>query len=121
MEKPISTDTSTAPGRQESLQTLARQFLTDARRKGVLRAVELARKGSEVHLGGLAGSSPAMLFGGLALHQPAGTPALLVTDSMDDAGYLYNDLVKILGENAVMIFPSARTKCCFSLPATNAT
>ncbi len=106
MEKPISTDTSTAPGRQESLQTLARQFLTDARRKGVLRAVELARKGSEVHLGGLAGSSPAMLFGGLALHQPAGTPALLVTDSMDDAGYLYNDLVKILGENAVMIFPS---------------
>ena len=106
MEKPISTDTSTAPGRQESLQTLARQFLTDARRKGVLRAVELARNGSEVHLGGLAGSSPAMLFGGLALHQPAGTPALLVTDSMDDAGYLYNDLVKILGENAVMIFPS---------------
>lgn len=72
-------------------------------------------------LGGLAGSSVAMLFGGMALAAngnvkgnasgkqkgtPENVPALLVADSMDDAGYLYNDLVKILGDSAVMIFPS---------------
>ncbi len=92
------------------LGALARQFLTPARRKAVERGVELARGGEAVKLGGLAGSAPAVLFGALALQDTTEpdrrVPALLVTDSMDDAGYLYNDLVKILGDEAVMIFPS---------------
>lgn len=106
MEKTNLTNTETELKTERPLQDLAREFMTSARRKGVLRAVELAREGVAVALGGLAGSSPAMLFGGLALHEKGKIPALLVADSMDDAGYLYNDLVKILGESAVMIFPS---------------
>lgn len=99
------------------LESLAREFVTPARGKAVARAIELARGGSVVTLGGLAGSSAAALFAGMALRQDKtaeearaicqpGRPALLVADSMDDAGYLYNDLVKILGDRGVMIFPS---------------
>lgn len=103
------------------LGTLAKGFLSPAREKAMARALEIARGGSVVTLGGLAGSSVAMLFGGMVLAAngkangntsgkqkgtPENVPALLVADSMDDAGYLYNDLVKILGDNAVMIFPS---------------
>lgn len=94
------------------LEALARDFLTKAREGAMTRALQLAREGNSVTLGGLAGSSPAMLFAAMALKlKPArkagdNVPALLVADSPDDAGYLYNDLVKILGDSAVMIFPS---------------
>lgn len=88
------------------LESLARQFVSQPRLQAVQCAVEIARKGDEVVLGGLAGSSVAMLFGGVAMQEKWKVPALLIADSMDDAGYLYNDLVKILGDRAVMIFPS---------------
>lgn len=91
------------------LGQLALRFLTQPREEALLHAMTLARSGERVTLGGLAGSAPALLFGAFALKSPQevqGRPMLLVADSMDDAGYLYNDLVKILGDKAVMIFPS---------------
>lgn len=108
------------------LESLAREFLSPAREKAMARALGLARGGKVVTLGGLSGSSVATLFAGMSLKTgsdsggksktsggkddtalwTAGRPALLVADSMDDAGYLYNDLVKLLGDKAVMIFPS---------------
>ncbi|MDE5808468.1 MAG: transcription-repair coupling factor, partial [Muribaculaceae bacterium] len=56
-----------------------------------------------IFIGGLPGSSPAMLLGGLP---DAGGPALVVADDMDAAGYLYHDLCQILGEERIAIFPS---------------
>jgi transcription-repair coupling factor (superfamily II helicase) len=98
-------------GNDVPLDSLASAFLTPARNKALKRAIELAYNGNDVTLGGLAGSSVAMLFASLALSNDAGKeekplPMLLVADTMDDAGYLYNDLSKILGDKAVMIFPS---------------
>ena len=119
MAKTINPNTdmpvSTAADGVCPLESLAREFLSPAREKAMDRALQLARGGSVVTLGGLAGSSVAALFAGMALRdtgkKPANgekgnAPVLLVADSMDDAGYLYNDLVKILGDRAVMIFPS---------------
>ena len=96
------------------LALLAGQFVTPARRTAMERALTLARSGQEIALTSLAGSSPAMLLAGLVASPaaaspalcPQGKPALVVADSPDDAGYLYNDLVKILGDRAVLIFPS---------------
>lgn len=51
----------------------------------------------------LAGSAPALLFAGMT---PRKSPTLIIGDSLDDAGYLYHDLSRILGEDAVLMFPS---------------
>lgn len=51
----------------------------------------------------LAGSAPALLFAGMT---PCKSPTLIIGDSLDDAGYLYHDLSRILGEDAVLMFPS---------------
>ena len=52
---------------------------------------------------GLAGSSPAMLFSGLQRRQ---SPFLIITNDIDEAGYMYHDLCQINGEDKVLIFPS---------------
>lgn len=51
----------------------------------------------------LAGSAPALLFASMT---PRKSPTLIIGDSLDDAGYLYHDLSRILGEDAVLMFPS---------------
>lgn len=38
--------------------------------------------------------------------KPRTEPVLVVGDSMDDAGYLYYDISRVLGEEAVLMFPS---------------
>ena len=78
-------------------------FLSAARAKALKKAVALAKK-SKVNLHGLAGSAPAMVFASLP---DQGQPLLVVTDSLDDAGYIYQDLTKLMGEEAVSMFPSA--------------
>lgn len=52
---------------------------------------------------GLSGSSAPMLMAAVAGTEK---PALVIGDSLDDAGYLYHDLSRILGENAVLMLPS---------------
>lgn len=54
-------------------------------------------------LSGLAGSSAPMMMAPLP---KADKPMIVVGDSLDDAGYLYHDLSRILGEDAVLMFPS---------------
>ena len=78
-------------------------FLSAARAKALKKAVALAKK-SKVNLHGLAGSAPAMVFASLP---DQGQPLLVVTDSLDDAGYIYQDLTKLMGEESVSMFPSA--------------
>ena len=73
---------------------------------GRLGALEKGLKDNDcrrIFLGGLPGSSPAMLFGAL---RKSGVPGLIVADDMDSAGYMYHDLCQILGEESVAIFPS---------------
>lgn len=52
---------------------------------------------------GLAGSSASMLMASVADSE---MPALVIGDSLDDAGYLYHDLSRVLGEDAVLMLPS---------------
>ncbi|MDE7153886.1 MAG: transcription-repair coupling factor [Muribaculaceae bacterium] len=42
-----------------------------------------------------------------ALARSGSRPMLIVGDSRDDAGYLYHDLVRLLGEESVLVLPSA--------------
>lgn len=62
------------------------------------------KKTRHVSFYGLAGSSPAMLFAAMPKQKH---PLLIVGDSLDDAGYLYHDISRIIGEDAVLLFPSA--------------
>ncbi|MCM1517423.1 MAG: transcription-repair coupling factor [Pseudoflavonifractor sp.] len=81
---------------------LSKQFLSPARRKALQHALASART-RHVSLYGLAGSSVSMM---LAAMPPRREPVIVVGDSPDDAGYLYHDLSRIVGEEQVMIFPS---------------
>lgn len=57
-----------------------------------------------LNLYNLAGSSPAVMFSGLPVS--TASPIIIIGDSLDDAGYLYHDLSRICGEEAVAILPS---------------
>ena len=61
------------------------------------------RKATRIRLTSLGGSSPAMA---LASQSGRKTLSLVVADDMDQAGYIYHDLVQIAGDNAVAIFPA---------------
>lgn len=81
---------------------LCRHFLTLQRRKALESAIS-NKKAHRVSLYGLAGSSAAMLFAAMPRRQE---PTIIVGDSLDDAGYLYHDISRVLGEDAVLMFPS---------------
>lgn len=84
-----------------NIQELSEIFMTKRRRGALKKALD---GGSRIiSLYNLAGSSAAML---LSQTDSEGIPALVVGDSLDDAGYLYHDLSRILGEDAVLMFPS---------------
>lgn len=52
---------------------------------------------------GLAGSAPAVLLASMPRRK---SPMMVIGDSLDDAGYLYQDLCRLIGDDAVMFFPS---------------
>lgn len=85
------------------LQGIRKLFLSQAREEAVAAALK-SRNRAAAGFYGLAGSSAAMLLSSLATGK--GLPLLVVGDSLDDAGYLYHDLTRILGEESVAIFPS---------------
>lgn len=83
------------------LTAIASEFMAGSRSKAVNTALE---KGAHrVCATSVAGSSAAMLLSSLA-NGP--TPLLVVGDSLDDAGYLYHDLSRMLGDDAVLMLPS---------------
>ena len=63
-------------------------------------------KTDRVQVGGLKGSSAAMLFAGIGKEMQAGV-MLFVLDDQDEAGYFYHDLLQMLGEEKVLFFPSS--------------
>lgn len=70
---------------------------TSARVKAVK---SLCSKGGEIN--GLAGSSAAVVLSSIKSKDPV----IVVGDSLDDAGYLYFDLCRIVGEDLVVMLPS---------------
>lgn len=87
-----------------NLSALAGDFAADPRTKALLKALTDKRI-LAVKACNLAGSSAAMMLS--ALPTDAVRPIVVVGDSADDAGYLYHDLTRLTGENAVAMLPSA--------------
>ena len=84
-----------------SLSAIASDFMAGSRSKALNAALAKGHTRACAH--SLAGSSAAMLLASLA-NRPS--PLLVIGDSLDDAGYLYHDLSRLLGEEAVLILPS---------------
>ncbi len=78
-------------------------FGGNARQKA-LRALLADKKAVTMNATSLAGSSPAMMLAAMPQQKH---PVLVVGDSPDDAGYIYHDLTRLVGEEAVGFFPSA--------------
>ena len=84
------------------LQQVAQLTLSQARSQA-LEQILTQQAPFRAELTSMAGSMPAMILASL----PKGRkPVIVVGDSPDDAGYLYHDLSRTLGEEAVMMFPS---------------
>ncbi len=72
----------------------------------IVKQVEGAVKdGEEVRVAGLAGSALSLMLG--QVRERAGKTLLYVANDRDEAGYVYNDLVQLLGEEGVLFFPSS--------------
>lgn len=84
-----------------SLSAIASDFMAGSRSKALNAALAKGHTRACAH--SLAGSSAAMLLASLA-NRPS--TLLVIGDSPDDAGYLYHDLSRLLGEEAVLILPS---------------
>ena len=84
-----------------SLSAIASDFMAGSRSKALNAALAKGHTRACAH--SLAGSSAAMLLASLA-NRPS--PLLVIGDSLDDAGYLYHDLSRLLGEETVLILPS---------------
>lgn len=86
-----------------TLKELSGAFPGEARAKAV-RALLSDPKVRRIDAVSLAGSSAAMMLASLPRLK---YPVIVVGDNPDDAGYLYHDLSRIIGEESVLIFPSA--------------
>ncbi|MCM1293770.1 MAG: transcription-repair coupling factor [Bacteroides sp.] len=86
------------------LTDLAADFASDPRAKALRRQIG-DRKSPVVVVADAAGSSCAVMLSSLA--GVSDHPIVVVGDSPDDAGYLYHDLCRLAGEEAVAILPSA--------------
>ena len=88
--------------RQPSLAAIGARFMTRERRKSLDKA--FASGARDIRLYGLAGSAAPMALANLRPDSKA--PVIVVADSLDDAGYLYHDLTRLCGDEAVAILPS---------------
>ena len=82
-------------------RNLSEIFVTPQRRKAIDKL--LGGKSLCTSAYSLAGSASALMFAGMS---PLQSPTLIIGDSLDDAGYIYHDLSRLLGEEAVLMFPS---------------
>ena len=83
------------------IQNIRKLLLSDSRKRA-LRS--LASKPTGL-ITGVAGSSAAVMISAFA-GKATTPPVLVVGDSLDDAGYLYFDLCRLMGEQAVAMLPS---------------
>ncbi len=84
------------------IKKLCENFISPIRREAIKKSLD-GRKNGHISFYGLSGSSAAMLFASMPKRD---VPMLIVGDSLDDAGYLYHDISRVLGEDAVLMFPS---------------
>ena len=84
-----------------AINNLGEIFISRQRRQAIDKVLGGGERCVSVY--SLSGSAPALLFAGMS-KQP--TPTLIIGDNLDDAGYIYHDRSKMLGEDAVLIFPS---------------
>lgn len=84
-----------------TIQELSDIFMTPQRR----RAIDKSLGGDALYTSSysLAGSAAAMLLAAMTRRDE---PILVIGDNLDDAGYLYHDISRVLGEEAVLMFPS---------------
>ena len=84
-----------------TIQELSDIFMTPQRR----RAIDKSLGGDALYTSSysLAGSAAAMLLAAMTRRDE---PMLVIGDNLDDAGYLYHDISRVLGEEAVLMFPS---------------
>lgn len=83
------------------LDAILGNFLTDARKKALASIVRSAK--STPVLCGLAGSSAALAIASLPKSK---LPIFVIGNDADDAGYLYHDLSRLVGEENIAILPS---------------
>lgn len=81
----------------------ADKFFASSARIDALNAIFSSKKNKRVRLVGLKGSAAALLLARFSWHN---SPLLIVADNPDDAGYIYHDLLQILGPECVLAFPS---------------
>ena len=81
------------------LSKITSLFLTPGRKS----ALDSMLRHKSADACGLAGSAAAVLLSAIT---PRKVPALVVGDDADDAGYLYHDLSRLCGEEAVAFLPS---------------
>lgn len=89
--------------KMDSLDSLIGIFLTPVRRKALASIAREVGGGNVPALCGLAGSSAAMAIAGLPKVK---IPVVVVGADADDAGYLYHDLSRLVGEDAIAMLPS---------------
>lgn len=84
------------------IKELCASVVSPNRLEAVKKTLDGRRTGHVCYYG-LAGSSVSMLFASMPRRD---VPMIVVGDCLDDAGYLYHDISRILGEDAVLMFPS---------------
>ena len=84
-----------------SINSFIDKFINKQRRQAIDKM--LAGKSLYCSVYSLSGSAPAFLFAGISRQE---APILIIGDNLDDAGYIYHDLSRILGEDSVLMFPS---------------
>ena len=84
------------------IQNFSALFNTPARREAFLKLIK-DNKTKHIFIQGLEGSSIALFFSNLLEHKQA---HIIIANDLDEAGYLYNDLVQINGNDHILLFPS---------------
>lgn len=64
------------------------------------------KHGRRLFIGGLTGSAAALAISGLRIHLPQYT-FILVMNDLEEAGYMYHDIVQACGEENTFFFPSS--------------
>ncbi len=83
------------------MQSISKEFKTQAREKALRELVKQSRKGAVMT--GLAGSSAALAIASLPRQEH---PVVVIGADADDAGYLYHDLGRLVGEESLAMLPS---------------
>lgn len=88
------------------LSELWHSFITEEREAAIRNILRKRKNPPQFSFTGLSGSSSSMALA--AVSSLAGKRlTVIVGDSKDDAGYLFHDISRILGDNGILFFPSA--------------